>query len=115
MAASFFTGTDDELYHGSNNFSEMITATPTAFGLTAPMAANYATLNGNYAAAYEALQTPSTRTKGQTAAKNAAKILLKVAASDLAKIIEGTSTVTDQQKIDLGLNVRAIPTPVGEL
>ena len=61
------------------------------------------------------MQVPSTRTKGQTAAKNAAKILLKVAASDLAKIIEGTSTVTDQQKIDLGLNVRATPTPVGEL
>jgi hypothetical protein len=113
MANSFFTGTDAELYNGTINFSTMISSTPTAFGLSAPQAASYATLSDNYKAAYEAIQTPSTRTKGAVAAKNAAKILLKVAASDLAKIIEGTSTVTDQQKIDLGLNVRATPSPMG--
>ena len=76
MAGSFFTGTDAELYNGSNNFSTMISATPTAFGLSAPMAASYATLNASYAAAYEAIQVPSTRTKGAVAAKNSAKILL---------------------------------------
>jgi hypothetical protein len=32
-------------------------------------------------------------------------------ASNLAKIIDGTPTVTDQQKIDLGINVRATPSP----
>ena len=32
-------------------------------------------------------------------------------AADLAKIIDGTPAVTNQQKIDLGLNVRATPTP----
>ena len=33
-------------------------------------------------------------------------------ASDLAKIIEGTPTVTNEQKADLGLSVRATPTPM---
>jgi hypothetical protein len=32
-------------------------------------------------------------------------------ASDLAKIIDGTPSVTDAQKIELGLNVRATPSP----
>jgi hypothetical protein len=113
MARSFFTGTDAELYNGTINFSTMISATPSAYGLSAPQAASYATLSDSYKVAYETIQTPSTRTKGAVAAKNAAKILLRVAASDLAKIIEGTSTVTDQQKIDLGLNVRKTPGPMG--
>jgi hypothetical protein len=33
-------------------------------------------------------------------------------ASDLAKIIDGTATVTDAQRLDLGLNVRATPAPI---
>src|SRR5687768_17160992 len=104
MARSFFTGTDAELYTGSESFSTKISATPTAYGLTAPQAASYATLNTAYASAFMAAQDPETRTKGQVAAKNTARDNLRIAASDLAKIIDGTPSVTDQQKIDLGLN-----------
>lgn len=114
MGKSFFMGTDAELYTGSANFSTKITATPTAYGLVAAQATAYATLNTNYASAYTASQAPSTRTKSAVASKNAAKILLKAMASDLAKIIEGTATVTDGQKLDLGISVRATPTPVGD-
>ncbi len=113
MAASFFTGTDAELYAGSESFSTKINATPTAFGLTAPQATAYASLNATYAAAYMAALDPETRTKGQVAAKNSARDFLRISASNLAKIIDGTPTVTPQQKIDLGLNVRKIPEPVG--
>ena len=114
MSRSFFTGTDAQLYNGTKIFDAAITASPTTYGLSAPQAASYHTLSQNYVAAYEAIQDPSTRTKGATAAKNAAKILLKSMASDLTRIIEGTSTVTDQQKIDIGINVRKIPGPVGD-
>lgn len=69
MASSFFTGTYAELYTGSQSFSTQISATPTAFGLTAPQATAYATLNTTYATAYLAAQDPATRTKGQVAAK----------------------------------------------
>jgi len=111
MANSFFTGTDAELYTGSESFSTKISATPTAYGLTAGQATAYAALNATYAAAYLAATDPATRTKGQVAAKNSAREPLQNMASDLAKIIEGTPSVTDQQKIDLGLNVRKVPAP----
>lgn len=113
MGRSFFTGTEDQLYTGSNSFSAQISATPTAFGLTADQAAAYAALNATWEAAYLAAKAPETRTKGAVAAKNSAKLALRQMASDLAKIIDGTATVTDQQKADLGLSVRGTPGPVG--
>ena len=111
MGRSFFLGTDAELYTGSKAFSTQITATPTAFGLTAANASAYAALNSAYEAAYLAANNAETRTKGAVQAKRDAKIALKAMASDLAKIIDGTATVTDQQKLDLGLSVRATPGP----
>jgi hypothetical protein len=115
MGRSFFLGTYAELYTGSQAFSTQITATPTAFGLTAAQATAYAALNDAYATAYLAAEDPSTRTQGQTAARRTARQNLVVMASNLAKIIQGTPTVTDQQKIDLGISVRATPTPMGPL
>lgn len=112
MARSFYLGTDAELYTGSQNFSTKISASPTTYGLVAAQATAYAALNSAYAAAYLEAIDPETRTKGKVATKNQAKVNLKAMAADLAKIIDGTSTVTDEQKIDLGLNVRAQPAPI---
>jgi hypothetical protein len=112
MANSFFTGTDAELYTGSAAFSTKITASPTAFGLVAAQATAYAAKNSAYAAAYVEAVDPETRTKGKVEAKNEAKRQLRLMAGDLAKIIDGTPTVTNEQKIDLGLNVRSTPTPI---
>ena len=111
MARSFFAGTDAQLYAGSASFATKISATPTAYGLTAPQATAYAARNATYAAAYEAAIDPETRTKGTVAAKNDARVAVRMTASDLAKVINGTATVTDEQKIDLGLNVRKRPSP----
>ena len=44
--------------------------------------------------------------------KNTARGFLKNDARYLAKIVEGTSTVTNTQKVTLGLNVRSMPTPI---
>jgi hypothetical protein len=112
MGHSFFLGTDAELYVGSDSFATKIAATPTAFGLTAPQATSYGTVNTAWRAAYEAAVDPETRTKGKVAAKNTAREQVKKMASDLAKIIDGTATVTDEQKLDLGLSVRATAAPV---
>jgi hypothetical protein len=86
MARSFYLGTDGELYTGSENFSTKISAAPTDYGLVAAQATAYAALNTAYAAAYLAAVDPETRTKGNVAAKNQAKVNLKAMASDLAKI-----------------------------
>ena len=111
MGKNFFNGTDAQLNTGSAAFSAKITATPTAFGLVAAQATAYSTLNGLFNTAYLAAIDPITRTKGKVAAKNQTKVNLKAMASELAKIIQATPTVTDEQKIELGLNVRAHPTP----
>ena len=111
MGKSFFLGTDAELYTGSENFSTMISATPTVFGLTAPLATSYAALNATYAAAYLAANAPETRTKPKIIAKDDAKAALKAMASELAKLVDGTASVTNEQKAALGLSVRATPTP----
>jgi hypothetical protein len=110
MSKSFYVGTDHEVYTGSQSFAMKIVATPAAYGLTEAMALAYNGLNSQYAQAYLAALDPEQRTKGKISAKNAAKRDLKVMASDLAKIINGTPSVTDEQKIDLGLAVRKKPT-----
>jgi hypothetical protein len=110
MGKSFFRGTDAELYAASNVFAAKILASFGALGLTEQQAVSYGELNAVWRAAYKAAINPGTRTRGKVAAKNSAKAAVKVMAADLAKIIAGTG-VTDEQKIDLGLSVRAQPTP----
>jgi hypothetical protein len=111
MGKNFYNGTDAEVLAGSAGFSAKITATPTAYGLVAAQATSYAAVDAIYADAYATANDPVSRTKGNIAVKNAAKASLIGMASDLAKIINGTATVTDGQKLDLGLNVRAQPVP----
>lgn len=112
MGRSFFLGTDAELYTGSKSFSTKISAAPTDYGLTADQAAAYAVLDTTWQAAYLAATDPQMRTTAKVQAKNDAKVPLRIMASDLAKKVAGTATVTNEQKIDLGLSVRDTPSPV---
>jgi hypothetical protein len=109
---SFFWGTDAQIYTGSNHFSSLITQSPTLYGLTQQAAQAYSVVNANYASAYVASVSPDTRGRSKTLAKNAAREALRDMAADLAKIIDGTSTVTDQMKFDLGLSVSGSRHPV---
>ena len=112
-ANNFFNGTDAELYSGSNAFAAKITASPTSYGLVAGQATSYGTLNTTFATNYLAAIDPTTRTKAKVEAKNVAKAALKANAQALARIIQATPSVTNEQKLDLGVNVRATPSPVG--
>ena len=104
---------DAELVAWSTNFDTRITATPTAFGLTAPLATAYATLHDAYVAAYTAASNDGTRSKSLVATKDAAKLALLANARDLYQIVQGTPSVTDAQRQDLGVTVRKTePTPV---
>lgn len=109
MSRSFYLGNDAELYTGAQSFSTKITASAVSFGLTSALATQLATYTSGYVSAYDAALDPETRTRGNVAAKNTAKDLLRRYIADLAKIIIGTPSVTDAQIIDLGLNVRAMP------
>jgi hypothetical protein len=110
---SFLPTTDRGLLDWAQNFSNRITATPGDFGLTVPQAAAFAALFTTSETAYGVVADPGTKTKGAVAAKNTARTALKVDARNLASIVQGIATVTDQQKIDLGLTVRdREPTPI---
>jgi hypothetical protein len=112
MGRSFYYGKDAELYTGSQSFSTKITATPVAYGLTAPQATSYAATALTYKTEYLAAIDPETRTASKIIAKDDARAALVDATAQLAKIIEATPTVTNEQKNDLGLSVRATPTPM---
>jgi hypothetical protein len=113
MASSFFTRPEAELYVGTQNFSSKITLAPTDYGLTAAQALEYSDLNTLWRSAYEVANDPQQRTIGKVATKNNLEAQIREKSSQLAKIVEATPTVTDEQKIDLGLNVRKVPEPIG--
>ncbi|CAN5651863.1 hypothetical protein BH09PLA1_BH09PLA1_25400 [soil metagenome] len=108
---TFFPSTDDALLGWSLNFKTLITATPTAYGLTSALATAYGALHDAYATALAACE-PSVRTKPAVATKNTARTNLKNNARLLANLVNGTASVTDAQKLTLGLNVRTMPSPI---
>jgi hypothetical protein len=103
--------TDDGLLSWSLHFGTGITEDPEAVGLTTAQAAAYMVVQEAYAAALAACD-PAVRSKSTTASKNAARSLLRTASTQTASIIDGTPSVTDAQKIALGMTVRATPTPI---
>jgi hypothetical protein len=105
MSRSFFGRTDHDLYMGSGSFAVKINASPESYGLSALQAAEYQALSDIYRACYVVAIAPGTRTVGTVSAKNDAREKLRVAAGNLARIIRGTSSVTDAEKIALGLSV----------
>ena len=111
MSLGFLPRADAALLAWSANFNTLINATPTAYGLTAALATAYGTLHTAYATALAAAD-PAIRTKSAVAAKNVARTNLKTDARLLAKLIEGTASVTDGRKLSLGLNVKAWPSPI---
>jgi hypothetical protein len=112
MPKDFLPSKDAELLSWSSGFSSKITATPTAYGLVAAQATAYAALNTAFSTAYATAINPPTRTVGTVAAKNDAKTPLRAMARELARIIQAYPSLTNQQRVDLGLTVRDEPSPI---
>ena len=112
MGKSFYLAKSyAQLRDGSQAFSDSINVAPSSFGLSTLQAVSYKTLNDDFAAKFMLALAPETRTKSMILTRNGAKILLVAKASELAKIIDATPTVTDGQRANLGLSVRATPAP----
>jgi hypothetical protein len=110
MRNSFLPGTDSGLLAWARNFSEKINASPALWGISPQQAADFAALAQSYSDTYRLAIDPITRTQSAVAGKNASRKSLKTGAALLASIIQGQASVTDAQKIDLGLTVRSTPT-----
>ena len=104
--------TDDGLLAWATPFSAKITATPTAFGVTAGNATTLSGLLSTYSTCLAASQDPQTRGPSTVFAKNQAKVNLTSFIRQLVRAIQGTLTVTNQQRQDLGITVRAEPQPI---
>jgi hypothetical protein len=111
MGKSFYLAKSfGQLRSGSQTFSDLINASAESFGLSSLQAESYRELNDDYALKYLLALAPQTRTKGTMCARDDAKRLLVARASELAKIIDAMP-VTDGQRANLGLSVRATSSP----
>lgn len=111
LTSTMFPRTDAALLAWSLNFSTLITATPTAYGLTSAQATAYAAVHTTFATALAACD-PNSRNKSAVATKNTDRTNLKTQAKALASIVNGTLTVTLAQKIALGIPPRSAPSPI---
>ncbi len=109
--SSFLPSRDADLLTFAVSASSFITATPTAYGLTAGIATALAAATAGYSAALEAVQ-PGVRSRMAVMTKDSVKLALQNNIRAWAKIVEGTATVTNAQRAQLGLNIRAIPSPI---
>lgn len=113
MASSYIPASDAGFDTWLTNFSTLLTASPTTYGLTAPDAVAVAAERTAYHAAYVAASDPGTRTSVTVAAKDAAKASALAVVRPYAVSISLNAGVTDGDKTDIGVTVRKlVPTPV---
>jgi hypothetical protein len=111
LATLSFPRTDTALLQWSQNIVNLITPTPATYGLVTADVTTYTALNTAYSAALAACD-PSQRNKPAVVTKNAARDALKTGATLLANKIYASPTVTDAQKVQLGIPPRSNPTPI---
>lgn len=94
------------------NFSAQITATPTAYGLTAGDATAIDGYVYAFSTAQSVAEAPETRTPVAIAARDTARRNAEEVIRPYAMQISANPTITAAQLIELGLTVRDAPTPV---
>ena len=113
MAQDYIPAANAQCADWMDNFSSRVTATPTAFGLTAPIAVIIASLVDPFLAALAISTAPATRTSVTTAATLAAKTACLAGVRPYAQQVKANPVVTDDQRVELGLTVDSFPpTPI---
>lgn len=94
------------------NASTKISLAPTSYGLDAGKATALASAVSAWSAAYAAVLDPATRTKMSISIKDDKRAFLTQILRDYNKLVQGTPTVTDAQKIDIGFPVYKSRSPI---
>lgn len=96
-----------------SNFSALLTASPTTYGLSAPDAVVVAAENTAFQSALTAASDPTTRTSVTVAAKDAARATAESIVRPFAVSISLNATVSNGDKTAIGVTVRSTtPTPI---
>ena len=106
---------DSLLVPFSTNFNDRIVATPLVFQLSVPQAAAYTALHDPYVAAYNAMmaaRADGTRSQSLTATKESTKLGLLNYARQLYTFVQSNNSVTQANKILLGIHLKVIPAPI---
>ena len=111
VSYTFVPGNDDKLLAWANTFKTILSANTAAYFMLPSQATTFAAAATAFASALGVANTPSTRTKGNIAAKDAAKKQLQNLARSFGKIIQANVQISDQMKIDIGVTVRKPPQP----
>jgi hypothetical protein len=95
-------------------FVDGVSTAPTTFNLTVAIATDLDQKRSAYSDDLVASRDPATRTRGTIAKKNGSKKNLLAALRAAARLVRAGPSVTDQQRLDIGLPVRdANPSPIG--
>lgn len=95
------------------NFSTLLTAAPTDYGLVAGDATAVAAVVATWAAAWALVQNPATKTAPAVADKDAARASAEALVRPFAVSISQNGGVSDMNKSSIGVTVRkVVPTPV---
>lgn len=113
MGQHWMPTTDLGLQAFADNFSAKVTLAPTVYGLTVANALSLGVSLNSYSTSLATQGNPATRTTVTTNEKNVRKEALTAELRAFARVVQACLTVTDAQRISLGLPVRDTePTPV---
>src|SRR4051812_19300494 len=104
MSSGFLPRTDDRLLEWARNLAQKIGVAP-HYGLPPELCAEFADKTQAYADALRIALDPSARTQPAVTTKNEARAALKILGASLGKTLQANLSISDAQKIGLGLTV----------
>jgi hypothetical protein len=87
------------------NFARLVSENPSGVGLSQSDAAVIASVQASYDAAFQAVQSPSTRTPAAVGRKDSIKASAMATMRVYAGLIRANRGVTNQQRLELGLGI----------
>jgi len=114
MAASYLPTKDAQFDTWFLNWTTLLTANPSLYGVSAGDAAAQTALYNTWHTAYLVCTNPATKTKTAVAAKNAARASGAAGIRPIAQAIAVNDGVSNANKLALGLNLHGStgPTPI---
>jgi hypothetical protein len=113
MSSPYIPAKDADFQNWILNFSTLLTASPSTYGLQAPDAAAVALEYTAWNTAYTAAIDPSTRTPVTVATKDSARTSAETVIRPLAVLISLNSSVDPGDKVAIGVTLRSTqPTPI---